>query len=189
MRTLLILLFSTLLLVPSCSLLLNRQEPRYTENRVPRVLLSGSCRQSNWPAGVDLIFAGTAGISALIFSDEGEPAGTIASLAMLGAVGYSMVYGFSESSRCRGAHASAGYPVHGANDWLIPPLLLIGVGAVMAAQPRGGAAPAPVGDDSCEPGEPITAQCSDGTWSCSHHRRGTCAYHGGVQTWHRVVAP
>jgi chaperone required for assembly of F1-ATPase len=28
-----------------------------------------------------------------------------------------------------------------------------------------------------------TAQCADGTFSFSQHRRGTCSYHGGVGHW------
>lgn len=28
-----------------------------------------------------------------------------------------------------------------------------------------------------------TAQCSDGTYSFSQHRSGTCSHHGGVATW------
>jgi len=28
-----------------------------------------------------------------------------------------------------------------------------------------------------------TAQCRDGTYSFSQHRRGTCSYHGGVAQW------
>jgi len=28
-----------------------------------------------------------------------------------------------------------------------------------------------------------TAQCRDGSWSFSQHRRGTCSHHGGVSTW------
>jgi hypothetical protein len=28
-----------------------------------------------------------------------------------------------------------------------------------------------------------TAQCEDGTYSFSQHRRGTCNYHGGVAQW------
>jgi|GEM_PF-3201779 len=28
-----------------------------------------------------------------------------------------------------------------------------------------------------------TAQCADGSWSFSQHRRGTCNYHGGVRHW------
>lgn len=28
-----------------------------------------------------------------------------------------------------------------------------------------------------------SAQCRDGSYSFSEHRRGTCSYHGGVATW------
>lgn len=28
-----------------------------------------------------------------------------------------------------------------------------------------------------------TARCTDGTYSFSQHRRGTCSYHGGVAQW------
>ncbi|MFQ6398978.1 DUF3761 domain-containing protein [Nocardia sp. KC 131] len=28
-----------------------------------------------------------------------------------------------------------------------------------------------------------TAQCEDGTYSSSRHRRGTCSHHGGVARW------
>lgn len=28
-----------------------------------------------------------------------------------------------------------------------------------------------------------TAQCRDGTYSFSQHRRGTCSHHGGVEDW------
>jgi len=28
-----------------------------------------------------------------------------------------------------------------------------------------------------------TAQCADGSWSFSEHRRGTCSHHGGVANW------
>jgi hypothetical protein len=30
-----------------------------------------------------------------------------------------------------------------------------------------------------------TAQCRDGTYSFSQHRRGTCSHHGGVASWLR----
>lgn len=29
-----------------------------------------------------------------------------------------------------------------------------------------------------------TAQCGDGSYSFSEHRRGTCSHHGGVSNWH-----
>jgi len=29
-----------------------------------------------------------------------------------------------------------------------------------------------------------TAQCNDGSYSFSEHRRGTCSHHGGVSNWH-----
>ena len=29
-----------------------------------------------------------------------------------------------------------------------------------------------------------SAKCSDGTYSYSQHRSGTCSHHGGVMTWH-----
>jgi hypothetical protein len=28
-----------------------------------------------------------------------------------------------------------------------------------------------------------SAECKDGTYSYSEHRRGTCSYHGGVKVW------
>lgn len=31
--------------------------------------------------------------------------------------------------------------------------------------------------------EGAAAQCRDGTWSFSQHRRGTCSHHGGVANW------
>jgi len=31
--------------------------------------------------------------------------------------------------------------------------------------------------------EGATAKCSDGTYSFSQHRSGTCSHHGGVATW------
>lgn len=31
--------------------------------------------------------------------------------------------------------------------------------------------------------EGATAQCRDGTYSFSEHRRGTCSHHGGVEQW------
>lgn len=34
-----------------------------------------------------------------------------------------------------------------------------------------------------QPPPGATAQCRDGTWSFSLHRRGTCAYHHGVMRW------
>jgi hypothetical protein len=30
-----------------------------------------------------------------------------------------------------------------------------------------------------------TAHCQDGTYSFSEHHRGTCSYHGGVESWLR----
>jgi hypothetical protein len=32
-----------------------------------------------------------------------------------------------------------------------------------------------------------TAKCRDGTYSYSHHRRGTCSHHHGVAKWLRQV--
>jgi hypothetical protein len=39
----------------------------------------------------------------------------------------------------------------------------------------------PVYADSAPPG--ATARCSDGTYSFSQHRQGTCSHHGGVSSW------
>jgi hypothetical protein len=33
---------------------------------------------------------------------------------------------------------------------------------------------------------PVTAICADGSRSFSHHTRGTCSHHGGVQSWQAV---
>ena len=30
---------------------------------------------------------------------------------------------------------------------------------------------------------PVTARCSDGSRSFSHHAQGTCSHHGGVARW------
>lgn len=175
-------LLSVLLLTSSCSFMLNHDGPRYTPERI---LVRDSCRQSNWPAGTDLLFVAAGGIAATLTDDAGDPVTLVPGLLVMGITGASMVYGFLESAQCRHAHAAAGYPVHGGNDWLIPPgLLLAGLGvALLSQQPRGGTAR----EDLCEPGEPITALCRDGTLSCSQHRRGTCAYHGGVRAWYRKV--
>ena len=32
---------------------------------------------------------------------------------------------------------------------------------------------------------PVTARCSDGSRSFSHHHQGTCSHHGGVARWER----
>jgi hypothetical protein len=42
------------------------------------------------------------------------------------------------------------------------------------AEPKAGQAPAGA-----------TAECRDGTYSYSAHRRGTCSHHGGVKRWLR----
>lgn len=34
-----------------------------------------------------------------------------------------------------------------------------------------------------------TARCSDGTYSYSANRRGTCSWHGGVAEWHPYIPP
>lgn len=39
----------------------------------------------------------------------------------------------------------------------------------------------PIAADAAPDGS--TAQCSDGTYSFSEHRQGTCSYHGGVDEW------
>lgn len=44
------------------------------------------------------------------------------------------------------------------------------------------ARPAPAPSTSSAPNG-ATAQCRDGTYSYSAHRRGTCSHHGGVATW------
>lgn len=78
-------------------------------------------------------------------------------------------------------------------------LLAAGVGfaAVFAPTATATAAPAfiscPAGDyenvdHACVPrpgSDPdgATAQCSDGTYSYSRHRSGTCSHHGGVERW------
>lgn len=41
--------------------------------------------------------------------------------------------------------------------------------------------PSPVFTDSVPAG--ATAQCRDGSYSFSRHRRGTCSHHGGVARW------
>lgn len=41
--------------------------------------------------------------------------------------------------------------------------------------------PSPVHSSSVPAG--ATAQCGDGTYSFSRHRRGTCSRHGGVARW------
>jgi hypothetical protein len=186
MRILTGTLLPILFLTSSCSFMLNHGAPRYTADRT---LIVDSCRQSNWPAGTDLLFVTTGLIVGGATDEEGNPVGLVPGLVIMAVTGASMIYGFIESSQCRRAHASAGFSVHGANDWLIPPgLLLAGLGAVfIAQQPSRGATHAE--QDSCKPGEPITASCNDGTLSCSLHRRGTCAHHGGVRTWYRQVLP
>ncbi|WP_405863554.1 DUF3761 domain-containing protein [Streptomyces sp. NBC_00005] len=45
---------------------------------------------------------------------------------------------------------------------------------VSGSSSSGGTQQAPAG---------ATAQCSDGTYSYSAHRRGTCSHHGGVAVW------
>ena len=36
---------------------------------------------------------------------------------------------------------------------------------------------------AASPPDGASAQCNDGTYSFSEHRRGTCSYHGGVAQW------
>jgi hypothetical protein len=45
----------------------------------------------------------------------------------------------------------------------------------------GNCIPRPVSAPSAPAG--ATAQCNDGTYSFSQHRRGTCSHHGGVAVW------
>ena len=41
----------------------------------------------------------------------------------------------------------------------------------------------PSPQDSPSPPAGATAQCNDGKYSFSKHRRGTCSHHGGVKRW------
>ncbi len=45
--------------------------------------------------------------------------------------------------------------------------------------------PSPQRTIDSEPPDGATAQCRDGTFSFSQHRRGTCSWHGGVARWLR----
>ena len=40
-----------------------------------------------------------------------------------------------------------------------------------------------VPEQSASQPDEATAQCRDGSWSFSRHRRGTCSHHGGVARW------
>lgn len=60
--------------------------------------------------------------------------------------------------------------------WLVLTLMLLS----LAAPLNGLAAKHPPG---------ASAQCRDGTYSYSHHRRGTCSYHHGVLRWLRQLPP
>jgi hypothetical protein len=55
--------------------------------------------------------------------------------------------------------------------------------AALAVAAPGGALAAPAA--KAPPG--ATALCRDHTYSYSHHRRGTCSWHGGVARWLRIV--
>lgn len=80
--------------------------------------------------------------------------------------------------------------------WLFA--VVVGLGSVLA--PPATAAPAVIScgvneyensDHACIPRpekapaapDGATAQCSDGTYSFSRHRSGTCSHHGGVARW------
>lgn len=55
---------------------------------------------------------------------------------------------------------------------------ILAVAAALVVAPAGLAGRTPSGP---------TAQCTDGTYSYSAHRRGTCSHHGGVSIWLRRV--
>lgn len=66
------------------------------------------------------------------------------------------------------------------------------VASCTAAQARGHQAETYVNRDgvvvrrpvhASQPPSGATAQCRDGTYSFSLHRRGTCSYHHGVMRW------
>ncbi|AHH17370.1 hypothetical protein DUF 3761 [Nocardia nova SH22a] len=76
--------------------------------------------------------------------------------------------------------------------------VVIGAAAVLTPMATAQAAPpafiaCPAGDyenvdHACVPSpgqnsDGATAQCRDGSYSYSQHRRGTCSHHGGVERW------
>ena len=181
-------LCAVLILSSSCGLVVNRAPPRYASNGA---LVAESCRQSNWPAGVDLLGVATGAVIVGVASEENDPSGVGIGIATAALTAASMIYSFMKSGGCRSAHRKAGYPTRGAYHWLIPPAIVLTAGAAAAlAGSSGSSAPSrSTARDTCAPGEPITALCEDGTYSCSQHRRGTCSSHGGVSRWYRHVAP
>lgn len=161
------------------------------------------CRQSNLDAGFDLLFAvlSVAGAAAAL-DDNNRPDVTADDrqgneIAAVGLGGlavlttYSMFVGFSRSSACRDVVRASGYEPYGANDWLLPPVILITAGAAAAAVNNRTNAPATTptstapayDEDLCAPGATPTATCNDGVTSCSLNRSGTCSHHRGVAQW------
>lgn len=149
------------------------------------------CSQSNWAAGMDMVFMLLSGISSIALASEaaGPPpmnapderssdaGGAVATGALAILTGYSMVRGFSRSRECREATEAAGYPSHGGSDWLLTIAVVLTIGA--AALSHAGS----YDPDACSPGAVVTALCRDGWRSCSLHRQGTCSRHGGVAEW------
>lgn len=150
-----------------------------------------TCTNSNWAAGVDLVLLTSmlliAGAAAEELDDpetttredlDGDSAASVFLVASVLPLS-GMIYGFRTTGTCRQLKRSRGEVVGGGRDWLIPPLVIITIGAALAARPT--STPDP---DKCSPMSRRTAMCRDGTVSCSTNRSGTCSWHGGVRFWY-----
>jgi len=174
----------------SCSLLVTTPLPSHYE---PTQGQEPECSQSNWAAGMDMIFMLGFGIGTIAAADvatspatgsasqdtSSYAAGAVALGAATLLTGYSMVRGFQRSSACRDAVRDAGLEPHGDNDWLRTWAVFLTIGGAALA----GASGASADPDLCRPGQTPTALCRDGVYSCSLHRSGTCSYHHGVAEW------
>lgn len=97
----------------------------------------------------------------------------------------------SESARVRTVRRGERVEVGGADERGWAPVYESGAitGYLYRASPHLRSSPPPVevpgADEALERRAPAGASaiCRDGTYSYSRHRRGTCSWHGGVQTW------
>lgn len=83
--------------------------------------------------------------------------------------------GNANKAVCKGAAAPAATPAPTATSHPSAP--------APSARPISAPQAAPSASNPAGPNG-ATAMCSDGTYSHSAHRSGTCSHHGGVKTWY-----
>jgi hypothetical protein len=175
----------------ACSIPFNSKKPVYQAGLDNSPQFVGGCQQSSFAAGLDVTVAASSMIAGLAIepTNDDETAIKAGAFVLAAVLTGSSIYGFVKSARCRKLHHDAELPTFGKSDWIWPPIMTTSVLAVAglvaaASKGSGGGVFAPP-SISTEPKtcnrDDATAQCADGTWSCTIQTSGACSGHGGVE--------